>query len=299
MLPNSAHAPYVLVLNAAEGLLQFLIARQEADGAFTRLCMQAWHAPSQGAELLAPALDEACKRLGIPLRDIGRIAVVRGPGSFTGLRLVLATAAGLARATRALLAGLDYLPLLALSALQSLPETAVPASLAPAPPRRLWTLTHARRDLIHAQAFEDDRPLSEIFVCTPLEAAGRIAFSAHECQKACAQPPLLLGSGLRRNSEALAKALQAEMAKYPDAPPCAPLPPLFDHPCAEALLLAAASAVYSRQDITPLYVRPPDAADNLEGIAASLGLDPEAAKKRFAELTEGTSNPPEGLVSQS
>ena len=187
MTSDVTDSPCLLALNAAEGLLQIVIARWEPDGVWTRLCAQSWHAPSQGAELLAPALADAFARLHITPRDIGRTAAVRGPGSFTGLRLVLATASGLARATDALCAGLDYLPLLAINALHA----AVPrqqkepfdASIGQKtylalPPQRLWVLTHARRNLIHAQEFEGERPLSGIYVCTPEEAAGHIARSA-------------------------------------------------------------------------------------------------------------------------
>ena len=257
--------PYILVLNAAEGLLQILIARQEEDGGYTRLCYQSWHAPSQGAELLAPALADAFARLRIAARDIGKIAAVRGPGSFTGLRLALATASGLARASGALRAGLDYLPLLARGALR-----AIPASPACPAPRRAWVFTHARRGLIHMQGFEELRPISDVLVCSPEEAVlflGR--FEA---------PPLVslvLGSGLTRNREFFLRALPERYLLLSSA---------FEHPTPEALQEAATNAVYSTAEPEPLYIREADAIDNLERIAASLGLDPVAAKERLGEL---------------
>ena len=264
-------SPFILALNAAEGILQIVIARQEEDGAYTRLCAQDWHAPSKGAELLAPVLQDAVQRLRLAPQDIGRIAIVRGPGSFTGLRLVLATASGLSRATGALQAGLDYLPLLAASALQ-----AIPASCAA--PRRVWTLTHARRDLVHLQGFQEQshaslapRPVCEVLVCAPVDAALYI--------NRCESPSLVLGSGLTRNREFFTRALQKAGQDH------ALLPPAFDHPSFDALLQTATQAGYGAADVAPLYIRPCDATDHLERIAAKMGLDPKAAKQRLCELT--------------
>ncbi|WP_051384506.1 tRNA (adenosine(37)-N6)-threonylcarbamoyltransferase complex dimerization subunit type 1 TsaB [Nitratidesulfovibrio termitidis] len=124
-----------LALNAAESRVQAAALR---DG--EALFAQEWHVPSQGTELLAPALADAFARMRLSLHDVRRIACVQGPGSFTGLRLVLSTAAGMARALDAELAGLSYTQLLACGPL--LPRGTV-----------LWVLTHARRGLVHMQAF--------------------------------------------------------------------------------------------------------------------------------------------------
>jgi tRNA threonylcarbamoyl adenosine modification protein YeaZ len=299
-------ADCLLVLNAAESLLHIIIARREADGTHTRLCAQSWHAPAQGAEILTPALDDALQRLRIAPHDIGRIAAVRGPGSFTGLRLVLATASGLARATGALQAGLDYLPLLAASALQAIPAEALEdPSPQNAPPiaafsRRVWVLTHARRNLVHLQGFQAEalgpvedmsglplslRSLCDILVCSPEEAALYLTrFEAEQPAPQGKAASLALGSGLTRNRESFAQALQAEAGKSA-SPPLLLLPSSFDHPSPEVLQGAATDAVYGPADPEPLYIRPADAIDNLEKIAISLGLDPEATKKRFQELT--------------
>lgn len=46
------------------------------------------------AEFLVPLIDSALKEAGIDYKDLHRIGIVVGPGSFTGLRVGLATARG-------------------------------------------------------------------------------------------------------------------------------------------------------------------------------------------------------------
>ena len=97
-----------LIMNASEGRIQFVL---EQEGSLA--CAQEWSAPSKGTELLTPALADAFQRLGIMPSDISRIACVAGPGSFTGLRLALTTAAAFRRATGAAVAPLNALQALA------------------------------------------------------------------------------------------------------------------------------------------------------------------------------------------
>ncbi len=63
-------------------------------------------------EALIPAVDELLKDAGVSVKDLSAIAVTRGPGSFTSVRIALATALGLAR--------VDNLPTYALSTLEVL-----------------------------------------------------------------------------------------------------------------------------------------------------------------------------------
>ena len=53
----------------------------------------------RASEDLLPAISACLRRAGIELSDCGRIAVCSGPGSFTGVRIGLATAWGFSRAT--------------------------------------------------------------------------------------------------------------------------------------------------------------------------------------------------------
>ena len=55
-------------------------------------------ASGRTADLLV-AIDEVCKRAGVPPTELDAVAVGAGPGSFTGLRIGMATAKGIAFAT--------------------------------------------------------------------------------------------------------------------------------------------------------------------------------------------------------
>ena len=299
------HSPqepsHTLVINAAEGLIQFLLARQEAPehgvaAPLTPLCFQVWHAPGQGAELLCPALENAMALLRVSVTSVQRIACVQGPGSFTGIRLALGTAAGLARATGATMAGLDYTVLLAQAALRRVGAgRTVPASL--------LVVTHARRGLVHARLFAvvgnatlPCGPVQALSLEDAAVAAKEAAAMAHSASTDTVNGSApatgtayhtgspyvaVLGSGLTRNRECW-DDVSAANAKV------RLLPSWFDHPEEADLLHAAKSAHYGRQDIDPVYVRPSDAEENLEGIAQKLGLNPADARTSLEQLMTET-----------
>lgn len=68
------------------------------------------------AERLFPALAELLARAGTTYADLTRIAVTTGPGSFTGLRIGLSAARGLALALNVPVLGIPSLLALSLSA---------------------------------------------------------------------------------------------------------------------------------------------------------------------------------------
>jgi tRNA threonylcarbamoyl adenosine modification protein YeaZ len=229
-----------LILNAAEGALQIVVTEDE-----TLLCAQEWRRPERATEILAPALREICTALGLRLADFRRLACVRGPGSFTGIRLVLATAAALRRTCPLRLAGLDYM--------QALAATLATARgvLYGAP---IWTLTHARRNLVHCQPFRSygpvipPQPQQPVELCTPDEAARRIAQSrAHPTPPGtdAARRVWVCGSGLARNPH-LAPLL--ENAPAPEGPAATFLPltalPDLTSPSVTALRLLARHGDY-------------------------------------------------------
>ncbi len=68
------------------------------------------------AERIFPAIDELLARNGIAYKDLTRIAVTTGPGSFTGLRIGLSAARGLGLALSVPVVGVPSLFALSLSA---------------------------------------------------------------------------------------------------------------------------------------------------------------------------------------
>ena len=76
-------------------------------------------------EFVQAGVEELCKATALQLKDIDAIAVTMGPGSYTGLRVGLASAKGLAFALNKPLIGLSTLSLLAKAAIGHLIETRI------------------------------------------------------------------------------------------------------------------------------------------------------------------------------
>lgn len=68
------------------------------------------------AERLMAMIDEALAKAGRDLREVSRIAVTVGPGSFTGIRVGVAAARGLALALGVECVGVSTLAVLAATA---------------------------------------------------------------------------------------------------------------------------------------------------------------------------------------
>lgn len=231
-----------LVLNACEGALQIAVSENGQP-----LCFQEWLAPKRATEILAPALEQICLRLGIKAADFSRIGCFAGPGSFTGIRLVLATAAAIRRAGKARLASLDYLQALATSAVirRSLLYNG-----------KAFVLTRARRDLVHFQEFVSfgpqipAQPVNEVELLPPKDALAKIA------GEAC----LVCGSALPGHADIFAIPITGQ---GPAGAPRAVLMPDLVHPDLAALLLLARHGDYFPTDVEPKYVRGCDAIENL------------------------------------
>jgi tRNA threonylcarbamoyladenosine biosynthesis protein TsaB len=102
------------------------------------------------AERLMAMIDDVLDEAGLPLQAIGRVAVTIGPGSFTGIRVGVAAARGLALALPAEVVGVTTLETLAQAHLATYPGQAVIAAM------------DAKRHEIYAQAFDGDgHPLTE------------------------------------------------------------------------------------------------------------------------------------------
>jgi tRNA threonylcarbamoyl adenosine modification protein YeaZ len=246
-----------LFLNAAGQRLQFGLAR---DGAL--VFGQDFAAASQGVEMLAPALAAAFTLLDLPFSAIDRIACVTGPGSFTGLRLALATASALHHALRVPLSGINFLELLA--------EGSCLLGQA------VRVLTPARRNLVYRQDFcrsaagDGVAPLGDPCVCELRAVLEDLPVSPQ-------YPVLVIGSALRRYPEWRDRAASAGCLADP-----------HDRPSWEAFIRLAGRAAYGEAELAPLYLRASEAEDNLETLAERRGDDPGQARALLQRLLDET-----------
>jgi tRNA threonylcarbamoyladenosine biosynthesis protein TsaB len=77
------------------------------------LAESSWRSQRRHGDELFPQIERTLEVAGVALRQIDRIAVSIGPGSFTGLRIAIAAAKGLARGLDARVAGIPTLDALA------------------------------------------------------------------------------------------------------------------------------------------------------------------------------------------
>ena len=151
-----ATTPLLAIDTAAPRLQLALLHGERADSIIEDM--------AQGqAERIFPAIDELLARNALGYKDLRRIAVTTGPGSFTGLRIGLSAARGLGLALNLPVIGVPSL--LALS----LPVTCAHAAV----------LLDARRDEAYFQAFSGPAlPVTEPQLLPMAEARARIPSGA-------------------------------------------------------------------------------------------------------------------------
>lgn len=134
------------------------------------------------AEQLFAVIDETLQNAAVARRDIDRIAVNIGPGSFTGMRVGVAAARGLALAL-----GCDCIGVSALEAL---------AFECPAPPgKHILVMIDAGRGEVVTQLFDAKRrdPLA-LAETHPAEAAGYLCAGLDGTAIGSGVPPALAGT---------------------------------------------------------------------------------------------------------
>lgn len=179
------------------------------------------------AEALVPLLQQVLADAGLDWADIDRIAVTSGPGSFTGLRVGLATARGLAVATGLPVVGVTTLEAFA----HALPEAAR------AQAGTVLAAVDTRRDDVYVQAFAGATltPLSEPLALDIADIPGWLESIGAPA------PVVVCGDG---------PALDPAWPR-----PLDPAPP-------DVTVVAAlgAAAPVPAEPPSALYIRPPDAA---------------------------------------
>lgn len=184
-------------------------------------------------ETLLPLVRQALECAGLAIADIDLLGVGIGPGSFTGTRVGVATAKGLALA-------LDR-PLVGVVSLAALAQGAPGGWVVP--------VVDAHKGEVYAAAYERVGP-TLVERIAPFHAPPAEAFATLGA-KVPPEGACTCGSGLRRYPEHIDRRLTV-------------LPPLFDVPRAAFIALEAQrdfaeGGADDRATLEPLYVRPSDA----------------------------------------
>lgn len=220
----------VLAFDTCFGATSVAVRWQNADGQW--LLREAYEEMEIGqAERLMPMIATVMQQAGLAFSGLHRIAVTRGPGSFTGVRVGVAAARGLALATS--------LPIVAATSLSVMAARAE-RMLGARPQPVIAVAVDARRGGLYLQLFKarTGDELSPAEVLSPQEAAQRTA--DHDV--------VAVGSG----AEILARAAAAEGTGRIETR----LMTLQPHAGDLVLLAPRLEPVVP---MTPLYLRAPDA----------------------------------------
>ncbi|HEX5123581.1 MAG TPA: tRNA (adenosine(37)-N6)-threonylcarbamoyltransferase complex dimerization subunit type 1 TsaB [Rhodanobacteraceae bacterium] len=186
-------------------------------------------APRRHAELLLPMCDEVLAEAGLARRDLDVLAVGRGPGAFTGVRLAVSAAQGIALAL-----GIPVVPVSSLAAL---------AMQAPDNGADVLAVIDARMGEVYAGLF---RRNGEAIEAIGDETVGR----ADALRLASPDGLSVVGTGWLSYRGALEAVLasaprSADGARYPQAADVARL----------ALPLAIAGEGIAADRVQPVYLR--------------------------------------------
>lgn len=189
------------------------------------------------SERLLDQIDQVLQAGSLSLAELDLIAVVRGPGSFTGLRIGLATAKGLAQAASLPVVGVSSLQLLAMN----LP-------LCPLP---ICAFLDARKNEVYTALFQWSEGI-------PVAAGPELVM-----------PPEMLLQRIEGQVALVGDAVELYHSLIDDIlGDRASLPAVCHHqPRASAVAALAArqfkpGAEYGYTQLTPVYIRPSDAELN-------------------------------------
>jgi len=197
-------------------------------------------------ESLAPAIEHVLAQAEIALRDVDVVVVDVGPGLFTGLRVGVATAQGLAQ-------GLG-IGVVAVSSLEVLAAQALAAGW----PGAVLAVVDARRGGVFTAAYERDGEVPGQLLPPALLSPSDLEAAAYEARAVASGPAdvLAIGDGAQR----YAAEMGGGGVVVADAAFAGPSP---------AALVALGLARLRRgaravppAEVQPLYLRPPDARIN-------------------------------------
>ena len=207
------------------------------DGAARTLVLREALMARGHAEALMPMVAEVMQESGTAFASLDLIAATVGPGSFTGVRIAIAAARGLALVTHAGLFGTDSLSVMAHSVLASGAVGAAPFAIA----------VDARRGMLYLGLYDEAaRKIEGPWLIAPDEAADSLP------------PDLRVAAGSGAELLAVAGARQGRSVAVT-------LPEL--QPSAAALAEIAAASCETLPALKPLYLRPPDARPQAQAVS--------------------------------
>ena len=217
----------ILALDTSMGACSAAVLR--AHGTRQDLFVHAQFMARGHAEALMPMVAEVMAEAGVTPSGLDLIAATLGPGSFTGVRIAIAAARGLALATGARLWGTDSLTVVAQGALAVLRQAGRPFAVA----------VDARRSMLYFGLFDAaGARLQGPVLIAPEDAAAllpdNVAFA--------------VGSGAELLAQAAAMQGRRVTAALPDL-----------QPDARSLAVLALAGGETSTTVRPLYLRPPDA----------------------------------------
>ena len=181
------------------------------------------------AEVLVPQILRVCGAAGCALSDVDAIGVTRGPGTFTGIRIGLATARGVALA--------NGCPVIGVSTLVAIAATAA----LPPEPGHILVVQDARRGEVYAELIDGTSGVGD----------GPMVLRLDDLAAAFPAPLRLIGSGAGLAAERLTgKVIVAADTVLPD--------PAIVARLAAAHLEAQGAGAFTVPP-GPLYLRAPDA----------------------------------------
>jgi len=205
-------------------------------------------------EAVVGAIDQLLRQVGLTIRQLAAIAVGIGPGSFTGLRIALSYAKGVALATGCGVVGVPSLDALALCAL-TLPELALDATICP--------ILDAGRGEVYAALYRQVEnglhKLSGEFLAKPQDLARQIQGEA-----------VYLGQGAVSNRDALRAGTNGRRVIFAEVGVTQSTAAMIAALGAARVGLGQLDAVGSLQ---PLYVRPSEAELKKKHAAGTAGLE--------------------------
>jgi tRNA threonylcarbamoyladenosine biosynthesis protein TsaB len=217
--------------------------------------------PGHATRLLGMA-EELLAGAGVAWRELDRIAVGLGPGTFTGLRVGIATARGLAQSLPVELVGVSSLRALALAALAD-ERAAEQAASAHTPMRAVLSVIDARRGEAFVAAYASGEAGAPHELASPRAVApAGLAGVLGEAEQAWDAPEPRRSSWLAVGDGALRFRAEIEAAGALLAPADSPLHLLH---AAAVCELGALESPVPVQEILPDYRRRPDAELALQG----------------------------------